>query len=92
MKINIYIFNENAVASKYGIGTFILNLKRCFQDSIYNLTILSLNSDSKEVEIRIDGNVCLVDIPKLKYPSSKRIDVYYKNSLFILRHYFFKEH
>ena len=66
MKRNIYIINEEGVAAMYGIGTFIENLRRCFDDSAYNIIVINLNSRIDEVSLYFNEIISTIDIPSTK--------------------------
>lgn len=86
MKRNIYIINEEGVAAMYGIGTFIENLRRCFDDSAYNIIVINLNSRIDEVSLYFNEIISTIDIPSTKYSSQKEKSIYYEKIIFLLRH------
>lgn len=85
MKQNIYIFNEEGMASMYGIGTYIKSLEKCFCNSQYNLTLINFNSNTNEVILSCRNNTNVIDIPRGIYSLQKDQNLYYKNLIFLLR-------
>ena len=45
---HIYIIDEHQSSKQNGIGTYISQLLKCFEDCIYNVTLLSFNADERE--------------------------------------------
>ncbi|GET47029.1 TIGR04157 family glycosyltransferase [Capnocytophaga felis] len=85
MKKNIYIFNEKGIAAMYGVGTFIKDLRGCFTDSMYNLTLINFNTNTNEVRLSCDDSTNIIDIPEPKFSLQKKHNTYYKNLVFLLR-------
>lgn len=48
---NIYIVDEHQSSKQNGVGTYIIQLLKCFEGKEYNVNLLSFNSDEKELKI-----------------------------------------
>ena len=60
---HIYIVDEHQSSKQNGIGTYIRQLLKCFEDSGHDVNLLSFNSDVKEFQILMTGTIRVFHIP-----------------------------
>ena len=85
---HIYLFNEGARASIYGIGTYIRQLTEILQkQKDFSLTIVQLATDEKEFKIdEVDG-VRYFSCPAVQFTRSKHDAKYYRNVWYLIHPY-----
>lgn len=59
---NLYLFDEKAVASQYGVGTYVQQLAECLQHEL-NVTVVYLMYEEGEVAIEQKEGVRYINIP-----------------------------
>lgn len=85
---HIYLINHDSPASLYGIGTYTQQIKDALKDAPMKWTVLSLNTQIKEVKKEKKEGVCYIKIPLNIHGSlEKTIIRYYKYVCFLLSTY-----
>lgn len=76
----LYLFNENSVASEYGIGTYIQQMKDVLMGiKNISLRIVECRSDKAEFEIESKDNYEIYYIPSPVFLNRKYDNAYYRN-------------
>jgi len=89
MKTHIYIFNEGARGSRYGVGTYVNHLIDCFKDDAsILLNIVLLGSESAEFTVNEDALVPVIHITAIHNISNpKQLGLYHRNAAYLLADY-----
>jgi len=90
MMMNLYLFDDNNIASVFGIGTYIRELVFTLEYSGIHIHVVHLNSNRPTFEIEKTNQIEHWFIPKvnnneISFNSIKRIEDYFLNVLYLLR-------
>ena len=95
--MNLYLFNDNNIASVFGIGTYIRELVSALESSDIHIHIIHLHSNRSKFEIEKTNGIELNSvenwyIPKvcdgsISFNSIQNIEDYCRNVLYFLRLY-----
>lgn len=86
MKTIVYIINNESRASTYGIGTYINQLKQCFNGSEILFEIVQLFSTEREVQRIRKEDHFQINIPSVVYQNTKKSSCYYGKAIaYLLR-------
>ena len=88
--MNLYLFNDNNVASNYGIGTYLKELTRILECTDILVHIININSSRPEFEIVKSEKIEIWNVPVVRNTqlidgAIYRLEDYYQNVIFLLR-------
>ena len=89
MKNHVYIVNEGARATNYGIATYTKQLVECFrEDDSVSLHIVNIRSNFAEFTVDESNPVQVIHIPIISYINKKEeYRLYGINSAYLLADY-----
>ena len=90
--MNLYLFNDNDIASTYGIGTYLTELAQALKDSTIRIHIVHLHSVRPEFEIVKTNEIENWYIPEVRNNNTfagdiQKMEDYYRNVIYLLRLY-----
>ena len=62
----LLVFSEESTATRYGVGTYIKQLIDCFDRSLWDINIITLNSNTNDVILEQKDGVSTYQIPHLQ--------------------------
>lgn len=86
-----YLFNNASRAAQYGIGTYLHQLSQGLKEEAM-VSIISINSEEKEVKCTEDNGIRTIHIPVISYKNSPdNFQRYYRNLIYLLRSFISEE-
>ena len=88
--MNLYLFNDNDSAARYGIGTYLIELTHVLEGTDIHVHIVHLHSDRLEFEIVKTNGIENWFIPEVHNQNTfdgpiQKVEYYYRNVIYLLQ-------